>query len=107
MRKNVPNTRRFLVTSLRCCVINNVRRFQTGPQSKTLTHFPIVCFSADAAMTCRYCGTRNDETERRCARCGRRPGDTLTAASAAPVVTGATALRLQPVAQLHIQNEQE
>src|SRR5882757_9720213 len=58
-------------------------------------------------MTCRYCGTRNDEAEHRCARCGRRPGDTLTASSSTPVTAGATALRLQPVAQLHIQNEEE
>lgn len=57
-------------------------------------------------MTCRYCGTRNDENERRCARCGRKPGDTLTASST-PVMTGATAPRLQPVAQLHIQNDEE
>jgi uncharacterized RDD family membrane protein YckC len=57
-------------------------------------------------MTCRYCGTRNDETEHRCNRCGRRPGDTLIAASATSVTSGANALRLQPVAQLHIQNEE-
>jgi uncharacterized RDD family membrane protein YckC len=57
-------------------------------------------------MTCRYCGTRNDESEHRCGRCGRRPGDTLTPVST-PVMTGATALRLQPVAQLHIQDERE
>jgi uncharacterized RDD family membrane protein YckC len=38
-------------------------------------------------------------------RCGRRPGDTLTAIST-PVMTGATAPRLQPVAQLHIQEEE-
>jgi len=57
-------------------------------------------------MTCGYCGSRNDESERRCARCGRRPGDTLTPSST-PVVNGATALRLQPVAQLHIQDERE
>jgi len=56
-------------------------------------------------MTCRYCGTRNDETDHRCARCGRRPGDTLTASST-PVMTGATAPRLQPVAQLHYQNDE-
>jgi len=56
-------------------------------------------------MTCRYCGTRNDETEHRCVRCGRRPGDTLTASST-PVIAGATALRLQPVAQLHVQNDE-
>jgi uncharacterized RDD family membrane protein YckC len=56
-------------------------------------------------MTCRYCGTRNDESEHRCVRCGRRPGDTLTAAST-QATAGATALRLQPVAQLHVQNDE-
>src|SRR5437868_12512222 len=57
-------------------------------------------------MTCRYCGARSDEPEHRCNRCGRRPGDTLTAVSATAVTSGANALRLQPVAQLHIQNEE-
>jgi uncharacterized RDD family membrane protein YckC len=28
-------------------------------------------------MTCGYCGTHNGEGERRCRRCGRKPGDTL------------------------------
>jgi uncharacterized RDD family membrane protein YckC len=28
-------------------------------------------------MTCSFCGSRNNEDEHRCARCGRRPGDTL------------------------------
>jgi uncharacterized RDD family membrane protein YckC len=28
-------------------------------------------------MTCSFCGSRNNEEEHRCARCGRRPGDTL------------------------------
>jgi uncharacterized RDD family membrane protein YckC len=57
-------------------------------------------------MTCRYCGTRNDESDHRCGRCGRRPGDTLNAVST-PVMTGATAPRLQPVAQLHMLREEE
>src|SRR5262245_41651010 len=56
-------------------------------------------------MTCRYCGTRNDEGEHRCIRCGRRPGDTLNTVPA-PVMTGATAPRLQPVAQVHFQPEE-
>jgi uncharacterized RDD family membrane protein YckC len=38
-------------------------------------------------------------------RCGRRPGDTLTPSS--PVMMGATAPRLQPVAQVHVQQEKE
>ena len=45
-------------------------------------------------MTCRYCGTRNGDEDHRCARCGRRPDDTLT--SAAPFVHGALATQLQP-----------
>src|SRR5215831_4758588 len=57
-------------------------------------------------MTCGYCGTRNDESDRRCVRCGRRPGDTLNGVST-PVMTGATAPRLQPVAQIHVQREEE
>src|SRR5215468_597386 len=57
-------------------------------------------------MTCGYCGTRNDESDHRCVRCGRRPGDTLNSVST-PVMTGATAPRLQPVAQMHVQREEE
>jgi len=49
-------------------------------------------------MTCRYCGTRIGDDEHRCTRCGRRPEDTLTAT--APVMTGAAALKLEPVAIL-------
>src|SRR6266436_467968 len=100
MRKNVRNTRRFFVTSPQGCVNNNEGRFQTRPQSKKLTQIPLKgCANENAAMTCRYCGTRNDEAEHRCNRCGRRPGDTLIAASSAPMISGANALRLQPVAQ--------
>ena len=29
-------------------------------------------------MTCSYCGTRNDDGEHRCRRCGRRPNDVLS-----------------------------
>jgi hypothetical protein len=39
-------------------------------------------------MTCSYCGTRNADDEHRCRRCGRRPGDVLTA--------GALAAKPQP-----------
>src|SRR6266545_3044435 len=48
-------------------------------------------------MTCRYCGTRNGDDEHRCTRCGRRPGDTLTVST--PVMTGALATKLEPVAR--------
>src|SRR5438270_5855333 len=30
-------------------------------------------------MTCGFCGSRNNGEEHRCRKCGRRPGDTLTA----------------------------
>lgn len=46
-------------------------------------------------MTCRYCGTRNSDGENRCTRCGRKPGDTLTATT--PVMTGALATKLEPL----------
>src|SRR5215813_8159534 len=46
-------------------------------------------------MNCRYCGTRIGEEDHRCSRCGRRPGDTLTAT--APVMTGAVAPKLEPI----------
>src|SRR3954447_24574828 len=58
-------------------------------------------------MNCRYCGTHYDESDNRCGRCGRRPGDTLIAASTTPVMTGATAPRLQPVAQVRFDDERE
>lgn len=56
-------------------------------------------------MTCHYCGTRNHENDHRCVRCGRRPGDTLNTV-ATPVITGAAAPRLQPVAQIHVLREE-
>jgi hypothetical protein len=40
-------------------------------------------------MTCSYCGSRNGESEHRCRRCGRRPGDVLN--------VGALATKLQPL----------
>jgi len=44
-------------------------------------------------MTCHYCGTRISDDEQRCARCGRRPGDTLMA----PATHGALATKLETV----------
>ena len=49
-------------------------------------------------MTCRYCGTRNGDGERRCTRCGRKPEDTLTSQRTQAVVTGALAEQLEPAA---------
>src|SRR5947199_6325554 len=48
-------------------------------------------------MTCRHCGTRNGVGEHRCTRCGRKPEDTLTVTT--PVMTGALATKLEPVAR--------
>ena len=88
--------------------VNYVRRaFPEVPQYEKLTHFPGRCCSGEILgpdwrtdgheMTCRFCGTRNSDDEHRCARCGRRPGDTLTVTT--PVITGAVATKLQPMAR--------
>ena len=53
-------------------------------------------------MTCRYCGTRNGDDEHRCARCGRRPEDTLTS-DFAPYTHGALATQLQP--RVHVMEQ--
>src|SRR5271169_1227751 len=49
-------------------------------------------------MTCSYCGSRNSETEHRCRRCGRRPGDTLNGGLTLHRTTGALATKARPVA---------
>jgi uncharacterized RDD family membrane protein YckC len=46
-------------------------------------------------MTCGYCGTRNNEGEHRCRRCGRKPDDVLTGEYTLPRSNGA--LAAQPV----------
>ncbi len=46
-------------------------------------------------MTCSYCGTRNNEGEHRCRRCGRKPDDTLNGEISLPHNFGA--LATQPV----------
>ena len=81
----VPITRRFFVTRPYPYAKNNERAFSVGPQSKKLTHL----------MTCSYCGTRNGEGEHRCRRCGRKPGDSLTAEFTMPPTDGALAMRPQ------------
>ena len=48
-------------------------------------------------MTCNYCGSRLGESEHRCRKCGRRPGDTL---SAGPAVHGALATQRRTAPQL-------
>src|ERR1039458_9606170 len=49
-------------------------------------------------MTCSYCGSRNSETEHRCRRCGRRPGDTLNGGFTLHRTTGALATKARPTA---------
>ncbi len=48
-------------------------------------------------MTCSYCGTRMNEGEHRCRRCGRKPDDTLTGEFSLVHTNGA--LATQPVLQ--------
>src|ERR1700722_1231230 len=48
-------------------------------------------------MTCSYCGSHNSETEHRCRRCGRRPGDTLNAEPTLHRTQGALATKLRPM----------
>jgi uncharacterized RDD family membrane protein YckC len=47
-------------------------------------------------MTCSYCGSRNDELENRCRRCGRKPGDTLNGQFMVHRTTGALATKVRP-----------
>jgi len=49
-------------------------------------------------MTCSYCGSRNNELEHRCRRCGRKPGDTLNGQFTVYRTTGALANKLRPAA---------
>jgi uncharacterized RDD family membrane protein YckC len=49
-------------------------------------------------MTCNYCGSRNDEHDHRCRRCGRKPGDSLSGQFTVQT-TGALAYQPQMVAQ--------
>jgi uncharacterized RDD family membrane protein YckC len=49
-------------------------------------------------MTCSNCGSQNSDTEHRCRRCGRRPGDTLNDEFTLHRTTGALATKPRPVA---------
>jgi uncharacterized RDD family membrane protein YckC len=51
-------------------------------------------------MTCSYCGARNGETEHRCRRCGRKPGDTLNGELTFHRTTGALATKPRRTAVL-------
>jgi uncharacterized RDD family membrane protein YckC len=51
-------------------------------------------------MTCSYCGSRNDELENRCRRCGRKPGDSLHGEFMVHQTNGALATKPRPVARL-------
>jgi uncharacterized RDD family membrane protein YckC len=48
-------------------------------------------------MTCIFCGARNNESETRCRKCGRKPGDTLNGDFTLTRTEGALATKLQPV----------
>jgi len=50
-------------------------------------------------MTCSFCGSRNNEGEHRCRRCGRRPGDTLNGEFSMVCTEGALAAKFQPSAR--------
>jgi len=52
-------------------------------------------------MTCSYCGLHNIETEHRCRRCGRRPGDTLNGEFTLHRTTGALATKPRPTAAVN------
>jgi len=53
-------------------------------------------------MTCGYCGSRNNEGEHRCRRCGRRPGDILNGDTGLRT-DGALATKLQPAARVAVE----
>ncbi len=53
-------------------------------------------------MTCGNCGSHIGEDEHRCRRCGRRPGDSL---SAAVMTSGALAAQIAPVPHTLPENE--
>jgi uncharacterized RDD family membrane protein YckC len=44
-------------------------------------------------MTCSFCGSRNDDGEHRCRKCGRRPGDTLNGGFSLARTQGALATK--------------
>ena len=46
-------------------------------------------------MTCSFCGSRNNEGEHRCRKCGRRPGDTLNGEFSLVRTEGALAAKLE------------
>jgi uncharacterized RDD family membrane protein YckC len=47
-------------------------------------------------MTCSFCGSRNNDGEHRCGKCGRRPGDTLNGEINLLRTEGALATQLAP-----------
>jgi uncharacterized RDD family membrane protein YckC len=50
-------------------------------------------------MTCSFCGSRNNEGEHRCGKCGRRPGDTLNGEFSLVRTEGALATQFAPGAR--------
>lgn len=52
-------------------------------------------------MTCSFCGSRNNEGEHRCRKCGRRPGDTLNGEFSLVRTEGALATKFELREQAH------
>lgn len=48
-------------------------------------------------MTCSFCGARSHDSETRCRKCGRKPGDTLNGEFTLIRTEGALAAKLQPL----------
>src|SRR5580658_4235856 len=46
-------------------------------------------------MTCSFCGSRNNDGEHRCRKCGRRPGDTLNGEFSLVRTQGALATKFE------------
>src|SRR5947208_4713700 len=46
-------------------------------------------------MTCSFCGSRNSVEDRRCGKCGRKPGDTLTGEVALHRTQGQLAMQVE------------
>lgn len=56
-------------------------------------------------MTCSYCGARNDESDHRCQRCGRKPGDTLNGEFTFHRTQGALATKPRPMMVVEMPSE--
>jgi uncharacterized RDD family membrane protein YckC len=88
------------VTNRYHCANKCERAEREESQTAKLAYFVGLPVSLDGfqEMTCSYCGSRNSETEHRCRRCGRRPGDTLNEEVTLHRTTGALATKPRPTA---------